>query len=643
MGVGIEDVLAVKALETGVVPPVPNFRDVDPELGQLNLSNGGAYPIRYALRLAAGFGSQISMILLRWTPPADGRRRHVDELGYGYRIADRPTWTAWLKRVSGQDDPRAGGRRAARSAWSTACPPRRPRPPAPVAEAVVPPRRPSRRRSPAVVRARAGRRGARAGRRAPTGSTPGAGGDRGRADGLPAGSAGHGSGSGGGSGDRHGASRPRCSRRSVRRTGSSATTRSKLRDYPTLNAVVGFVHEPVGPPRRGRPSPRRAGRRRLPAPRRCRRRRWSARVLAIVAEQTGYPPDLLDMDLDLEADLGIDTVKQAEVFATIREAYGIERDDSLKLRDYPTLNAVVGFVRERTPQAAPRRRAGGRAGARAGAGGRRSRCAAADGVEATGAGDRGGADGLPAGPAGHGSGPGGRPRDRHGQAGGGVRDDPRGVRDRARRLAQAARLPDPEPRSSASCASGRRRPRRRRPSRSSPRRAGARGAGAAAAGDGVEAQGAGDRGRADGLPGGPAGHGPGSGGGPRDRHGQAGGGVRDDPRGVRDRARRLAQAARLPDPDRGRRLRARADAAGGAAPEPARRTRARPSRAVAAPEPPPTSRAASPCPSCGRRSTRCAETGVRLGEGTRVLVVPDSGGVADRARPSDSRSSASRS
>ena len=74
-------------------------------------------------------------------------------------------------------------------------------------------------------------------------------------------------------------------------------------------------------------------------------------MLAVVAEQTGYPSDLLDMDLDLEADLGIDTVKQAEVFASIREIYGIERDDSLKLRDYPTLNHVVGFVRDRTPQA----------------------------------------------------------------------------------------------------------------------------------------------------------------------------------------------------------------------------------------------------------------------------------------------------
>ncbi len=55
------------------------------------------------------------------------------------------------------------------------------------------------------------------------------------------------------------------------------------------------------------------------------------------------------MDLDMEADLGIDTVKQAELFATIRQEYGIERDDKLQLRDYPTINHVIGFVRDRTP------------------------------------------------------------------------------------------------------------------------------------------------------------------------------------------------------------------------------------------------------------------------------------------------------
>ena len=76
-------------------------------------------------------------------------------------------------------------------------------------------------------------------------------------------------------------------------------------------------------------------------------------VLAIVAAQTGYPSDLLDLDLDLEADLGIDTVKQAETFAAIRAAYDIERDDRLALRDYPTLRHVIAFVHERAP-ASPR-------------------------------------------------------------------------------------------------------------------------------------------------------------------------------------------------------------------------------------------------------------------------------------------------
>ena len=72
MAVGIEDVMAVKALETGLVPPVPNLREPDPELGGLNLSEGGAYPVQYALRLGAGFGSQIGMSLLRWLPNPDG-------------------------------------------------------------------------------------------------------------------------------------------------------------------------------------------------------------------------------------------------------------------------------------------------------------------------------------------------------------------------------------------------------------------------------------------------------------------------------------------------------------------------------------------------------------------------------------------
>ncbi len=81
-------------------------------------------------------------------------------------------------------------------------------------------------------------------------------------------------------------------------------------------------------------------------------------MVAIVAEMTGYPAELLDLDLDLEADLGVDTVKQAEVFAAVRERFGVERDENLQLRDFPTLTHVIGWVRDKTgiqptPAAAP--------------------------------------------------------------------------------------------------------------------------------------------------------------------------------------------------------------------------------------------------------------------------------------------------
>src|SRR4029079_17941009 len=133
----------------------------------------------------------------------------------------------------------------------------------------------------------------------------------------------------------------------------------KLRAYPTLTHVVGFVHDrapqtaPAPAPVPAAPAeaaPAATATATSPEPTAD---DVEAQVMEIVAAQTGYPTDLLDLDLDLEADLGIDTVKQAEVFATIRETYGIERDDSLKLRDYPTLTHVVGFVHDRAPQTAP--------------------------------------------------------------------------------------------------------------------------------------------------------------------------------------------------------------------------------------------------------------------------------------------------
>jgi hypothetical protein len=98
MAVGIEDVLAVKILETGIVPPVANFREVDPELGVLNLSRGGSYPVDFALRLGAGFGSQVAMSLFRWNPPPDGARRARTSSASASASRTRPR----VERVAGK-------------------------------------------------------------------------------------------------------------------------------------------------------------------------------------------------------------------------------------------------------------------------------------------------------------------------------------------------------------------------------------------------------------------------------------------------------------------------------------------------------------------------------------------------------------
>jgi 3-oxoacyl-(acyl-carrier-protein) synthase len=64
MGVSFEDVVATEVLTTGMVPPLPNHSELDPALGvDLKLSRGGAYPCRYAMRFAAGFGSHIALAL----------------------------------------------------------------------------------------------------------------------------------------------------------------------------------------------------------------------------------------------------------------------------------------------------------------------------------------------------------------------------------------------------------------------------------------------------------------------------------------------------------------------------------------------------------------------------------------------------
>src|SRR5581483_10039181 len=42
-------------------------------------------------------------------------------------------------------------------------------------------------------------------------------------------------------------------------------------------------------------------------------------LLAVVAEKTGYPPEMLNPDMGLDADLGIDSIKRVEILSALQE------------------------------------------------------------------------------------------------------------------------------------------------------------------------------------------------------------------------------------------------------------------------------------------------------------------------------------
>lgn len=375
MATGIEDVLAVKSLETGVVPPVANFKEVDPELGVLNLSKGGIYPVEYALRLGAGFGSQISMSLLHWVATKDGVRRRPNALGYAYRIIDEKAWTAWLSKVCGHE--RADLEVVHRTLRvrdqgavmpSIAAKPKSElvmdEPPVPITPA-----------APFARIATDSKEGAS--ERQLIGDSPKS---QITVDpvtervlalvsqktGYPIDML-----------DPDLDLEADLGVDTVKQAEVMATIREaygisrddqlRLRDFPTLSHVIRFVHERkpdlvMQPSQTAAPvALRPAGKEEqqmnatLPGPSST-EPGWNDpvkdRILDLMVEKTGYPRDMLDLDLDLEADLGIDTVKQAEMFATIREIYKIPRDESRKLRDYPTLAHVIRFVHEKRPELA---------------------------------------------------------------------------------------------------------------------------------------------------------------------------------------------------------------------------------------------------------------------------------------------------
>ncbi len=353
MGAGIEDGVAVKSLQYGIVPPIANFREPDPDLGDLSISRGERRELQYAWRLAAGFGSQIALAV--WKRSARGDDR-----------LDAGKHAAWLKTVTGyafvaeriEDRTLRVHEASADAVLSLAADPS----PATIefgAPPVAPERVQAAVRSPAPAAVVAVVPG-------PSAAPAAAEGDLEKAlIALVAEKTGYGI----DEIDPDFELERDLGIDTVKQAEIFTQIRSaygidrddsfRLTDYRTIRALAGWLATKVGGPAAapppvvevssavavvGEPAAR---------PTVADKPDVQAELVALIAVKTGYGADELDLDFELEKDLGIDTVKQAEIVTDLRGRYGIARDDAFRLSDFPTIRALARALTERIGTAAP--------------------------------------------------------------------------------------------------------------------------------------------------------------------------------------------------------------------------------------------------------------------------------------------------
>ena len=356
MAVGIEDASMFYGLLTGRIPPIANHKEKDPELGDLNLSTGGDYPqLQYGLRFAAGFGSQIALSLMRRWPIEGERINGAKLLAWARGLAGtddvvmRVLQNKLVAYVNGDDNLHGG---VQGEPWS----PTAPWEGKPSVDDVVNESPPSPKPAPIVAAS------------TPKVETPtpvpvqddamvatvievvvnhtGYPADFVELDQDLEGELGI---------------------DTVKQAEIMAEIRDRfnlpvdedfvLADYPTLNHMIGYIQQMTG----GGPAPKPAptsvapaapsDEPSAPAPPPAPAAAepvddaaMTETVVAVVVEHTGYPADFIELDQDLEGELGIDTVKQAEIMADIRDRFNLPVDEDFVLADHPTLNHMIGYI-----------------------------------------------------------------------------------------------------------------------------------------------------------------------------------------------------------------------------------------------------------------------------------------------------------
>jgi len=72
-----------------------------------------------------------------------------------------------------------------------------------------------------------------------------------------------------------------------------------------------------------------------------------ALLLEVVSDKTGYPPEMLTMEMELEGDLGIDSIKRVEILSAMNElAPGLPEIDAGVMANLATLGEVADYMNE---------------------------------------------------------------------------------------------------------------------------------------------------------------------------------------------------------------------------------------------------------------------------------------------------------
>jgi len=70
-------------------------------------------------------------------------------------------------------------------------------------------------------------------------------------------------------------------------------------------------------------------------------------LLAIVSEKTGYPAEMLELEMDMEADLGIDSIKRVEILGALQDLHPNLPDvETEVLAELRTLAQILDYMKD---------------------------------------------------------------------------------------------------------------------------------------------------------------------------------------------------------------------------------------------------------------------------------------------------------